>query len=90
MNQLIITRLYPEIHCHTKKLMLEDIQRRKERGENVSGRRWVIARADEANMSAHILTNIIFNKRSYRGYEEELVKIFGKEVFTVEWKPVKD
>ncbi len=90
MTQLVINRVWPSINCHAKRLMKEDLQRRKDRGESGHVRTWISARADEANISAITLRHIIYGEQVYKGYEKELVKIFGKEVFTVEWKTCED
>jgi len=89
MNQ-VITRIFPKIHCHAKRLMAEDMQHRRERGERVDVKGWISARADEVNMSKFALEHIIYGRQSYEGYQEDLVKIFGNDVLMVQWVKIED
>lgn len=85
-----IIRKKPVIHFHGKELMKKEIRARRKKGEIVNVVSWIHQKADEVNLPYSTLASYIYAKRSPRGNEDKLVRIFGFGTFTVTWVKIED
>lgn len=83
-----LIRKKPVIHFHGKKLMAEEIKKRRKKGEIVNVVPWIRQKADEVNMPYATLYSYIYGNRPFHGHEDKLVRVFGGKVFTVTWEEI--
>ncbi len=84
-----IIRKKPVIHFHGKELMIKEIKARRKKGEVVNVTPWIRQKADEVGLPYSTLYHCIYKHAPWDGCQDQLVRIFGKKVFTVTWEEIK-
>lgn len=79
------TYVIPVIHCNAKALMSEDILKQRNIGRSILVLDWIEEKAKLVNMKPSVLKMLIYKNHGLKVHQEELIKLFGPKVFSVEW-----